>query len=68
LGQYNIIIFLSNIAFVSNSIHQYGNTALMLASERGHTATVQALLEAGADPNLQNMVSGAYVMGVLFCT
>jgi ankyrin repeat protein len=28
---------------------QHGFTALMRASEKGHTATVQALLEAGAD-------------------
>jgi ankyrin repeat protein len=28
---------------------QHGFTALMRASEKGHTATVQALLDAGAD-------------------
>jgi predicted ATPase with chaperone activity len=32
---------------------QHGQSALMLASQRGHTATVQALIGAGADLNLQ---------------
>jgi ankyrin repeat protein len=31
---------------------QLGKTALMFASEQGHTATVQALLEAGANPSV----------------
>ena len=37
------------------------HTALMLASERGHTAVVDALLAAGADPKASgfpNLVSG----------
>jgi ankyrin repeat protein len=32
-------------------------TALMWASKGGHTATVRALIEAGADLNLQDEVS-----------
>jgi hypothetical protein len=36
---------------------QDGETALMKASEAGHIATVQALIGAGADPNLQDKVS-----------
>jgi hypothetical protein len=32
---------------------QHRQSALMLASQRGHTATVQALIGAGADLNLQ---------------
>jgi ankyrin repeat protein len=32
--------------------------ALMWAAEKGHTATVQALIGAGADLNLQGKVSG----------
>jgi len=35
---------------------QYGETALMKASENGHTATVQVLLEAGADKDVKNDV------------
>jgi hypothetical protein len=36
---------------------QWGDTALMKAVEQGHAATVQALIGAGANPNLQNKVS-----------
>jgi predicted ATPase with chaperone activity len=32
---------------------QHGQSALMLASQGGHTATVQVLIGAGADLNLQ---------------
>jgi ankyrin repeat protein len=35
---------------------QSGKTALIAASEKGHTATVQALVGAGADLNLQDQV------------
>jgi len=35
-----------------------GMTALMEASREGHTATVQVLLEAGADVNVKEKVSG----------
>jgi ankyrin repeat protein len=35
---------------------QFGKTALMYASEKGHTATVQALIGAGADLNVYDQV------------
>jgi hypothetical protein len=35
-------------------------TALMWASAKGHTVIVQALIEAGADLNLQNKVCGGF--------
>ena len=38
-------------------ITQYQVTALHLASDKGHRETVQLLLEKGADPNVQDMVS-----------
>jgi ankyrin repeat protein len=38
-------------------MQQGGDTALMLASEKGRTATVLALIGAGADLNLQGTVS-----------
>ena len=37
---------------------QYHRTALMNASSGGHTAVVDALLAAGADPKAKNKVSG----------
>jgi ankyrin repeat protein len=37
---------------------QSGKTALMEASDRGHTEVVQALIGAGANPNLQDEVGG----------
>jgi competence protein ComGC len=40
---------------------QDGETALMKVSEAGHTATVHALVGAGADPNLQDTVSNAHL-------
>ena len=36
---------------------KYGYTALMYASYEGHTATVELLLEAGADKEAKNEVS-----------
>ena len=36
---------------------QDGGTALMMASERGHMECVKALLDKGADVNIQNNVS-----------
>jgi ankyrin repeat protein len=37
---------------------QDGNSALIKASQRGHSAAAEVLIEAGADLNLQNKVSG----------
>ena len=48
-GMYNIIY----TCFTT----QYQKTALHYASEDGHHETVQLLLEKGADPNSQDMVS-----------
>ena len=38
---------------------QYGETALMRASGRGHMECVTVLLDRGADVNMQNEVSAA---------
>ena len=37
-----------------NMVDSYGNTALMLASDYGHTHLVKILLNNGADPNIEN--------------
>ena len=47
--------------FHSHCVPQFGNTALMLASDRGHTDVVRALLSGGAQPELQNGVSTVYL-------
>jgi len=36
----------------------FGNTALICASMKGHTATAQALLEAGANTEAKDNVRG----------
>ena len=41
---------------VSHSILQYGSVPLVIAAEKGHTETVQRLLEAGANVNHPNKV------------
>jgi ankyrin repeat protein len=38
----------------------------MKASNLGHTATVQALLEEGADPSIRNKVFGTFTPHLLF--
>ena len=40
-----------------NMQNSYGFTALMFASEYGHTKIVKLLLEGGANPNIQNSMS-----------
>jgi hypothetical protein len=46
---------------------QFGRTALIEASVKGHTATVQALIGAGADLNLQNRVSDRACLHKCLC-
>jgi ankyrin repeat protein len=49
--------------YVTICTNKNGYTALMMACERGHTTTAQALLEAGAGLNLQDtVVSDASLM------
>ena len=43
-------------SLVSHSLTQSGNVPLGIAAVKGHTETVQRLLELGADPNHQNKV------------
>ena len=42
------------VTVLSHSVSQGGRTALMLASERGHTDVVQLLLSSGAQVDLQD--------------
>lgn len=42
------------------------NTLLMLAAYHGHAATVRALLDHGADPDLRNARDQAPIAGALF--
>ena len=43
-------------SLVSHTLTQYGNVPLEVAAVKGHTETVQRLLELGANPNHQNKV------------
>ena len=45
----------SGLCFITSS--QTGETALHLASNRGHVEIVSVLLKAGADPNIVDSVS-----------
>ena len=44
------------VTVLSHSVPQWGETALMKASGRGHTAVVQLLLSSGAQLDLQDNV------------
>ena len=44
-------------------ITQYGDSALMIAAREGKTEVVSRLLEAGANIDVQNMVSNGKRMG-----
>ena len=46
-------------SLVSHSLLQYGNVPLGTAARKGHTETVQRLLEAGANVNHQTKVPTA---------
>ena len=43
-------------SLVSHSLLQYGSVPLGVAAAKGHTETVQRLLEAGANVDHQNKV------------
>ena len=47
---------LNNVMYTCSTT-QWQRTALHYASEEGHHETVQLLLEKGADPNVQDMLS-----------
>ena len=40
---------------------QWGKTALMMASEAGHMECIKALMDRGAEVNMQNEVSDVIV-------
>ena len=47
---------------------QHGDTALILAAKGGHTLTVKALIGGGADPNIQDRVSGRHCSTAGLCS
>ena len=50
-------MFITCDTVLSHSVPQFGWTALMLASDSGHTDVVQLLLSSGAQVDLQDKVS-----------
>ena len=47
-----------NVMYTCSITQYHQKTALHYASEKGHREIVQLLLEKGADPNVQDIVSG----------
>ena len=50
-------MYMYNVMYTYSTTQWLQMTALHYASRRGHHETVQLLLEKGADPNAQDMVS-----------
>ena len=50
------------------TIVQDDDTALILATRGGHILTVKALMGGGADPNIQDRVSGSYCSTAGLCS
>ena len=53
---FQLSVFITNNAVLFHSIPQDGWTALMLASDSGHTDVVQLLLSSGTQVDLQDEV------------
>ena len=51
-----IIVAIVNIT-VSSIVYQWGNTALIKASYKGHKEVAKLLVDHGADVNIKNDVS-----------
>ena len=51
-----------SISHLVSTLSQKGATPLSIASEKGHTATVDLLLRNGADPNKSRKVSEAMLL------
>ena len=49
-----------------DTVDHDGNTLLMLAAYHGHAATVRALLDRGASPDIRNTRDQSPVAGALF--
>lgn len=55
---YNMLSFAFNVLFTAH-FQQDGGTPLFMASQNGHTTTVDVLLSHGANPNIAAQVSEA---------